>query len=65
LIINLQQVYYKNSPLKDPVNTTKSEKTVLRGGSWYYGYSNCRVALRYRYNPILWDYVSGFRLVAL
>jgi formylglycine-generating enzyme required for sulfatase activity len=36
---------------------------VLRGGSWYFDASICRVAFRYLYGPSYRDYYVGFRVV--
>ncbi len=55
--------YYSSSPGSDPEGSASGTYRVLRGGSWAYGTSVLRVALRnwnYPYN----SYVSvGFRLV--
>ena len=36
---------------------------VLRGGSWYYGDSNCEVSYRSDHYPFIRDFSYGFRVV--
>ncbi|MDP3113667.1 MAG: bifunctional serine/threonine-protein kinase/formylglycine-generating enzyme family protein [Candidatus Cloacimonadaceae bacterium] len=43
--------YYAKSPASDPRGAGSVEYRVLRGGSWYYGEYNCRVANRNNSNP--------------
>lgn len=43
--------YYKNSPLRDPVNLDSGSYRVLRGGSWSNAAWSCRSATREEFNP--------------
>ena len=56
---------YSSSPQTNPQGPSSGSNRVLRGGSWYYGASNCRVAHRYSFNPSTRYYCCGFRVVCL
>ena len=58
--------YYKNSPNKNPKNTSKGESNfkVLRGGSNYNSAAYCRVAYRSFITPDLRLDNRGFRVVS-
>jgi formylglycine-generating enzyme required for sulfatase activity len=56
--------YYANSPSKNPKNTTRADYRVLRGGSWDYSASHCRVANRDSYKPDNRYNINGFRVVS-
>ena len=55
--------YYRSSPKNDPQGPNSGSSRVLRGGSWYYSGYYCRVAVRFRDNPVSRCFDSGFRLV--
>ena len=55
--------YYKNSPAQNPKGAAKSESRSLRGGSWGYSVSYCRVSVRDRVNPNVRFNFNGFRVV--
>ena len=55
--------YYKTSPATNPKGPTNGENRVLRGGSWYYGATDCRVANRDASAPSNRNRGSGFRVV--
>jgi formylglycine-generating enzyme required for sulfatase activity len=55
--------YYSNSPSSNPRGPSYGFERVLRGCSWYYLYSNCRVAYRYNYPPSYRFDHCGFRVV--
>jgi formylglycine-generating enzyme len=55
--------YYENSDKKDPLNSSKSERRVLRGGSWYDVPRLCRSAHRVDCVPALRFNDDGFRVV--
>lgn len=54
--------YSDNRNWTDPVNTYVGSSRVLRGGSWNYSASNCRVANRGSDSPSYRSYNGGFRL---
>jgi len=54
--------YYKNSPTQNPKGPNDGDTRVLRGGSWYYISSDCRVAYRIRGDPTNRDSYNGFRV---
>ena len=54
---------YSSSPQNNPQGPNSGYSRVLRGGSWHYDVSSCRVAGRYRSNPASRDNSRGFRLV--
>ena len=56
--------YYANSPSKNPKNTTRGDYRVLRGGSWSYSASYCRVANRNINEAGSRDFYNGFRVVS-
>ena len=56
--------YYKSSPEQNPKGASNGDMRLLRGGSWYYDYSYCRVSIRNHYNvPDLRNLNFGFRVV--
>ena len=56
------KAYYRNSPSRNPVNTTPATYRVLRGGSWG-GYPlHCRVANRFSITPTGRNDGYGFRI---
>jgi formylglycine-generating enzyme required for sulfatase activity len=55
-----QSDYYSISPGRNPPGPASGTNKVLRGGSFYYGWSSVRVAYRYFY-PDVRDYTFGFR----
>jgi formylglycine-generating enzyme required for sulfatase activity len=55
--------YYENSPKTNPLNETKGQIRVLRGGSWSYVPRLCRSAYRDDYAPDYRSYDGGFRVV--
>jgi hypothetical protein len=55
--------YYRSSPKNDPQGPNSGSSRVLRGGSWFSSVSLCRVADRFRGNPVDGGLSSGFRLV--
>ena len=52
--------YYSRSPERNPKGPTSGNSRVLRGGSWDFDVSYCRVANRYGYNPGSRDYSFVF-----
>lgn len=54
--------YYSNSPSSNPRGPATGTNRVLRGGSWLYSATDCRVAWRNRYSPGT-SLSSGFRVV--
>nr|HPH19526.1 SUMF1/EgtB/PvdO family nonheme iron enzyme [Haliscomenobacter sp.] len=54
--------YYKNSPVSNPKGPDSGTRAVLRGGSWDYFVSSCRLADRYVNDPAYGVYVIGFRV---
>jgi len=54
--------YYSSSPQNNPQGPSSGTVRVLRGGSWNYNANNCRVALRYWYDPVVTLYDIGFRV---
>jgi formylglycine-generating enzyme required for sulfatase activity len=54
--------YYRNSPSSNPTGPTSGSFRVRRGGSWYGGPQNCRVAYRSDDAPGSRYYNAGFRL---
>ena len=58
--------YYSNSPSNNPTGPKSGDygSRVLRGGSWGYDESYCRVAFRNRGNPDLGSYFFGFRIAS-
>ncbi len=48
--------------LKNPINNRAKNAVVLRGGSWYGGNDNCRLAYRVNLIPTYGSDNSGFRL---
>jgi formylglycine-generating enzyme required for sulfatase activity len=55
--------YYDVSPYDNPEGPASSIYRVMRGGSWNYGASSCRVADRFYYNPGYRGSGEGFRIV--
>jgi formylglycine-generating enzyme required for sulfatase activity len=55
--------YYSGSPSSNPRGPSSGSYRVLRGGSWYYYATHCRVAYRYNYTPDFRNDYYGFRLV--
>ena len=55
--------YYEESPSSNPQNITSGLDRILRGSSWINRAKHCRVANRYKYNPLAHDSSIGFRLV--
>jgi formylglycine-generating enzyme required for sulfatase activity len=54
--------YYSSSPQNDPRGPESGSKRVLRGGSWSYYATVCRVAFRGSLDPCHSYIVNGFRL---
>ncbi len=54
--------YYAISPSANPKGPASGKYLVLRGGSWYVNDYDCRVAIRYYFNPSGWGSSNGFRL---
>jgi formylglycine-generating enzyme required for sulfatase activity len=55
--------YYKQSPERNPENTTAAKYRVLRGGGWYFRTASLHAANRRRHTPSdLYSYL-GFRCV--
>jgi len=54
--------YYSISPSTNPTGPTTGSLRVLRGGGWYYGAFNCRVANRTTYSPRYRYGYLGFRV---
>lgn len=42
---------------------SSGDNRVLRGGSWYHGDYDCKVAYRFSYTPRVRDWCTGFRVV--
>jgi len=55
--------YYSTSPYDNPQGPVNGTFRVLRGGSWKYDASHCRVALRCSSYPIGREDIFGFRVV--
>ena len=56
--------YYRSSPKNDPQGPNSGSSRILRGGSWPYDGSSCRVAVRNGFNPgYRYGDAFGFRLV--
>ena len=53
----------ENGPLENPTGPENGEWHVLRGGSWDYSVSGCRVAERYHLSAGFHDVYYGFRCV--
>lgn len=53
---------YSSEAQTNPTGPTSGSYRVIRGGSWYDGRGNCRVAYRYRYNASSAYYNLGLRL---
>ena len=60
-----EENYYGKSPKNDPAGPSTGSDRVLRGGSWYYFPSYCRSSDRGRRDPVLGDYLGGFRVVVV
>ena len=58
--------YYSKSPVNNPRGPGKGQDQVLRGGCWYSGANDLRVAYRGRNHPLPSDrpYGNGFRCVS-
>ncbi|WP_091897589.1 SUMF1/EgtB/PvdO family nonheme iron enzyme [Polaribacter sp. KT25b] len=56
--------YYSTSPSKNPKNTARANGKVIRGGSWNYEASYCRVAYRSNRRPDNRFSPYGFRVVS-
>jgi len=54
--------YYKNSPLKDPMNSVSQTYRVLRGGGWHYQGAYATVTSRDGPEAFYTNYMYGFRL---
>ena len=59
-----EEVYYINSPLKDPPGPSAGRMRVLRGGAWYYTADVLRVTYRIGRYPTVVNFGYGFRCVA-
>ena len=57
--------YYSSSPETNPQGPSSGDARVLRGGSWYFNSSYCRVACRGYDYPFCRYYFYGFRVVCL
>ncbi len=55
--------FYKESVTKDPVNVSKGDYRVLRGGSWGFNAANARCANRSWDDPVVRSGLIGFRCV--
>jgi formylglycine-generating enzyme required for sulfatase activity/serine/threonine protein kinase len=55
--------FYENRDKKDPLNISKSNSRVLRGGSWYGVPRSCRSAIRSARVPAGRNDYGGFRVV--
>ena len=53
---------YSSGSQIDPTGPTSGSYRVLRGGSWYYSATHCRVAYRNNYSPSYTNEYLGFRL---
>jgi formylglycine-generating enzyme required for sulfatase activity len=56
--------YYSVSPYKNPQGPETGAYKVLRGGSWYSGWSSVRAAYRSYGDPMLLGSRVGFRCAA-
>ena len=56
--------YYSSSPQTDPTGPSSGSSRVLRGGSWYYSATGCRVAYR-SYSSVAFRYNFGGMRLAL
>ncbi len=54
--------YYAKCPVDDPTGPDSGNFRVLRGGSWSFGPSFARSAVRYRDSPHVRGYFTGFRV---
>ncbi|MFT6846076.1 MAG: sulfatase modifying factor 1 [Flavobacteriales bacterium] len=54
--------YYASSPSTNPKGATSGANRVLRGGSWYYSATRCRVAYRGTDGPSYRSSFNGFRV---
>jgi formylglycine-generating enzyme required for sulfatase activity len=55
--------FYEASPEQDPVNISKKDNRVLRGGCWDFSRRFARCAYRFRFHPFNRFNVVGFRCV--
>ena len=55
--------YYKMSSKKNPTGPVRGEKKIVRGGAWYTAETALRVANRYKNDPSLGNFNTGFRCV--
>ncbi|HPR18655.1 MAG TPA: SUMF1/EgtB/PvdO family nonheme iron enzyme, partial [Candidatus Cloacimonadota bacterium] len=55
--------YYSSSPTNDPNGPESGTYRVVRGGGWYSGDSDCRVAFRAHNLPATFSNKLGFRVV--
>jgi formylglycine-generating enzyme len=55
--------YYQNSPSRNPTGASSEVYRVIRGGSWYYSDTDCRVSYRFNNFPASRYYIVGFRVV--
>ncbi len=55
--------YYHRSPLLNPTGLANSDTFVVRGGSWFDGFAECRPAARRHHVPELRCSTVGFRVV--
>ncbi len=55
--------YYNNSPARNPINSTPSERRMLRGGAWNNPPTLLRVANRSAFPPDFRTVYNGFRCV--
>ena len=53
---------YPTGAVTDPAGAASGSRRVIRGGSWYYDASLCRVAARYYGDPFLSGDDIGFRI---
>ena len=53
--------YYTRSPERNPAGPVRGEKKVVRGGAWYTGETALRIANRFRNDPSLGNFNTGFR----
>ena len=56
--------YYSSSPQNNPTGPSSGSFRVIRGGSWYYDASGCRVADRGNNSPSSRYYILGVRLAS-
>jgi sulfatase modifying factor 1 len=57
------EYYYSSSPNSNPQGPSSGSDRVLRGGSWIYAATYCRVAIRFLSSPEYRTYIYGFRVL--